>query len=240
MIGEDLPAEGQPENGVASKRLRWFELSLVLLIAVGGAFLNSLYILINGRDALQSMHPQNLRWVTGLLRELTVLLLLAYILSRRKMRFRDLGLRWSFRDLGIGLVVAAVSYIAYLVGYPLVFWLHRALFSAAQSGLTMSEVFGHPSIWAIPFSLLNPFFEELVVRAYLMTEIKDLTGSWTLSILLSVVVQSSYHLYYGWVTALALAFQFLVLSIYYARRQRVLPLIVAHGFFDLYGLVRLW
>jgi len=56
----------------------------------------------------------------------------------------------------------------------------------------------------IPFSLLNPFFEELIVRAYLMTEIMDLTGSAMLAIATSVLLQASYHLYYGWFGALAL------------------------------------
>ncbi len=93
---------------------------------------------------------------------------------------------------------------------------------------------------AIPYSLLNPFFEELIVRAYLMTEVRALTGSWMLATALSVVVQFSYHLYYGWEGAIALSFLFLVFSIYYARTQRATPIIVAHGIFDIWGLVRMF
>ena len=63
---------------------------------------------------------------------------------------------------------------------------------------------------AVPYSLLNPFFEELTVRAYLMSEVQDLTGSMNLAAFLSVVVQFSYHLYYGWTGAIALSFQFLI------------------------------
>ena len=33
------------------------------------------------------------------------------------------------------------------------------------------------SIFAVTLSLINPFFEELIVRAYMMTEIRALTGS---------------------------------------------------------------
>jgi len=73
-----------------------------------------------------------------------------------------------------------------------------------------------------------------------MTEIMDLTGSVSLAIASSIILQASYPLYYGWFGALALSFQFLIFAIYYASRCRALPVIVARGFFDLYGLIRLW
>ncbi|MGO9543681.1 MAG: CPBP family intramembrane glutamic endopeptidase [Rhodomicrobium sp.] len=114
------------------------------------------------------------------------------------------------------------------------------MYSSAHSGSTVRDIFGRPSIMAIPYSLLNPFFEELIVRAYLMTEVRALTGSWMLATALSVVVQFSYHLYYGWEGAIALSFLFLVFSIYYARTQRATPIIVAHGIFDIWGLVRMF
>lgn len=73
-----------------------------------------------------------------------------------------------------------------------------------------------------------------------MTEVVELTGSTTLAVVLSVAIQSSYHLYYGWVGALALACQFLIFSLYYARWRQALPIIIAHGFFDITTLIRLW
>jgi membrane protease YdiL (CAAX protease family) len=176
----------------------------------------------------------------AIFQELTSLPLLGYVLSRRRLRFRDLGLRWSLRDLGAGLGVTLASYLTYIAGYLLVHWSHGVLFLSTQSGLTACEAFGHPSIMAIPLFLLNPLFEELIVRGYLMTEVKDLTGSWTLSAALSVAVQFSYHLYYGWQGAIALSFLFLVFAIYYARTRRATPIILAHGIFDLLALVRLW
>ena len=91
----------------------------------------------------------------------------------------------------------------------------------------------------IAFCLLNPFFEELVVRAYLMTEITELTGSTVWAFILSVVVQFSYHLYYGWAGAISLSFQFLVFALYYAHSRRALPVVLAHDFFDVYGMLRL-
>ena len=112
----------------------------------------------------------------------------------------------------------------------------RCLATGPNSG----DFFAHPSVLAIPFTLMNPFFEELLVRAYLMTEIVELTGSSALAIAVSVAVQTSYHLYYGWSGALSLAFLFLAFALYFARSRRALPVVVAHGVFDIYGLVRLW
>ncbi len=57
---------------------------------------------------------QNSGWTFAIIQESGSLLLLGYVLSRRRLRFRDLGLRWSLRDLGIGLIVAVASYLAYL------------------------------------------------------------------------------------------------------------------------------
>jgi len=235
---EPAPVCAPIEDEASEKRRRWFELALVLLISLGGAFLRSLYLLNYGRAALPQ--SQNGRWLTSVFQETTCLLLLGYVLSRRKLRIADLGLRWSFGGLGMGLLIAFASYLAYVPGYYLVHSFHYVLFHSDSGGLTASEVFAHPTIMAIPFTLLNPFFEELIVRAYLMTEVKALTGSWMLAAAMSTVLQFSYHLYYGWEQALALSFQFLVFSIYYARTRRATPIVVAHEVFDILGLIRLW
>jgi membrane protease YdiL (CAAX protease family) len=228
----------QPEASSRAARQRWFELCLVLLVACGTAFLNALYILKNGPNAVPHMTYD--RWLVGIVQEVTALLLLGCVLSRRSLRFKDLGLRWSLGDVGVGLLVTGSSFAAYLVGLTVVHLFHYAMYGIPARGPSGSDFFAHPSVAAIPFSLLNPFFEELIVRAYLMTEVLDLTGSSTLAVALSVAVQFSYHLYYGWAGAISLSFQFLIFALYYARSRRALPIIVAHGFFDIYGLVRLW
>jgi membrane protease YdiL (CAAX protease family) len=218
--------------------LRWFELALLLSIAFGSYIFSSVHVLITGQ--VNTPYSPDLRWAMSLFHEVTALLLLGYILSRRKVRFADLGLRWSFGDLtnGVGLVIG--SYCAYYVGYIVVYAIHHAIFGAAHSAMTTYAIFGHMGIAAIPFVLVNPFFEELIVRAYLMTEVKELTGSATLSAALSVFVQTAYHLYYGWEGALSLGFLFLAFAVYYSKTRKATPIIVAHGAFDLIALFRMW
>ena len=176
----------------------------------------------------------------GVVQETSGLLLLGYILSRRGRKFYDLGLRWSLRDIGTGLLTAGFSFALYLLGSALVHLLHFAMYRSLATGPNGSDFFAHPSFFAIPYTLLNPFFEEILVRAYLMTELIELTGSSSLAVGVSVAVQSSYHLYYGWSGALSVSFLFLGFALYYARTRKALPIIVAHGFFDIYGLIRLW
>jgi membrane protease YdiL (CAAX protease family) len=87
----------------------------------------------------------------------------------------------------------------------------------------------------ILFQFLNPIFEELIVRAYLMTEIKALTGSASKAILASTLLQMSYHFYQGAPVAFAHGATFLLWSIYYAKTNRIAPIILAHLYSDVSG-----
>ena len=88
------------------------------------------------------------------------------------------------------------------------------------------------------FMCVNPFFEELIVRAYTMSEVIDLGGSRTLAVIISVAVQMSYHLYQGLASVLSLTFLFAVFSIHYVRTRRIVPVILAHLCLDLFSLFR--
>lgn len=229
---------GTPSTGITietEKRRRWFEVGLVLIVAFGSSVLYSLYSLKNGPQNYSSV--TTLRWAALLVQEVSTLLLLGYVLSRRGLGFSSIGLRWSPMDVGAGPLLTIVSYVAYRFGYS---FIRTFQYAMSGGGSTARDVFGHPPVvMGIAFCLLNPFFEELVVRAYLMTEITELTGSPVWAVILSVVVQFSYHLYYGWVGAISLSFQFLVFALYYAYWRRALPVVLAHGFFDVYGMLRL-
>ena len=221
----------------AEKRLRWFELALVLALTIGGSIISAVAILKYG----VSMAPpsSNLRWVTSSFHEIFGFILLGYILRRRGRRFKDIGLRWSWRDVAVGVAVIVVSYVVYTRGGRDLWLLHHALFGTFPLAPRTRDLFGHGTYLMLLQMLINPFYEELIVRAYLMTEVIELTGSTWPAVLLSVVVQTSYHLYYGWWTALALGIQFLVFSLYFARWRRALPLAIAHGFYDIRSFIHL-
>jgi hypothetical protein len=107
-------SEAPTEVSASERRKRWFEVGLVLFISCGGALLNSLYLLINGPEALP--HISSARWTVGFIQEVSALLLLGYVLSRRGLNVTNLGLRWSLGDIGVGLLVAGASFAAYVMG----------------------------------------------------------------------------------------------------------------------------
>ncbi len=65
-----------------------------------------------------------------------------------------------------------------------------------------------------------------------MTEVKWLTNSTELAIIVSTVLQTSYHFYQGVPAALSYVATFLIFSIFYAKTNRILPTIIAHLFSD--------
>jgi membrane protease YdiL (CAAX protease family) len=236
--GTPVPSE-MATRAVGDKRLRYFELCLVLLVALSTPFLNSLFLFFHGPGAIGQMYP--FRWINPLLHEILALLVLSYVLLRRGRRFRDLGLSWSFRDCGVGVIVAIAGVTAYLSFALFVQLVHYVWYKTLlYPGHVGREIWGHPGIGSVPYFLLTPFFEEMIVRAYLMTEILELTGSSLLAVVVSAIIQASYHLYYGWYIAISLTFLFLIFSLYYARYRHALPTIVAHEVIDLIALIRFW
>lgn len=235
---EKLPAEAlpvEPPRRINQRTQRWIELMLVLGVAFASSIFVSIQILMGARGSSNG----GFDWADSILHELIALSLLGYLLNRRGIRFADLGLRWSFRDVVRGIPLAIAAYAAYYLGGAALRWIHWELIPVVGGKATAREVFGHATGMAIVAMLVNPFYEELIVRAYLMTEIRELTGSWKLAILASFAVQTSYHLYYGWVEALSMGCLFLVYSVYYARTRRATPIVAAHGILDLVSLIGL-
>jgi membrane protease YdiL (CAAX protease family) len=232
---ESLAKDSQGAAPGDSAAERWLELCLLLSFAFSGYFLNSLYMHRHGHSIVHFGSKEILSF--GIFQEGISLALVWYLLSRRKLQWKDIGLRWSVRDLFSGTVVAAASYGAYWATYHLLIVIHNAYFSSLRFTAEQTAPYGRPPLISVLFCLLNPFFEELIVRAYLMTEVQALTGSWMLAVGISTVLQASYHTYLGWPVAISYAIGFLVFSIYYAHQRRVTPLILAHGFFDTYWIV---
>lgn len=217
----------------SSAARRWLQLIFILLITIGPYLLNSLYFYRHGHSIFDLRGNASL--ALPLLFEIASLLLVSIVLWSRKAKWRDLGLRWSVREVVfIGPLLALGGYSAWWVSYHAMVVIHNAVWPEVSFTSEPTIWYGRPDLLLLLFNLVNPFYEELIVRVFLMTEILELTGSWILAAMLSAVIQASYHIYYGMIVALALFFQFLVFSAFYARSRRATPLIVAHGVFDLY------
>jgi membrane protease YdiL (CAAX protease family) len=232
LPGVAVPAEEQP------KRLRSLELGLVLFVVFSQLVVISVYVVLTGAN-LNGSSPGHAFTVSGILMELGGLALLRYVLFRQGRSFASLGLGFSWTDIPRAVLVIILAYVAFVIWWIAISQTYRftgrALNSTSHNVDFLSSML---SVWGVLFVILNPFFEELIARAYVISEIQFLTGSSALAVLFSVLLQSSYHLYQGLVPALLTTSLFAVFSLYYVKTKRIMPVILAHMFFDFLALFR--
>jgi membrane protease YdiL (CAAX protease family) len=216
---------------------RWIDLGLILAIAFASSIVGSIYL---------AFHPippsySNMRLLSGIAQELTGVLLFLVLFQRQGRRLQDIGFDFQWTDLpkAFGLAAAAlivmwimtlgVNYIWFFITLRIPQWPEtRAMFSAT-------------SLWLVlPFLLLNPFFEEMLVRGYLMTELIALRKSVLLATVVSLAFQTSYHLYYGVLGAMIVGSGLTVFAIYFAKSRRLMPVILAHMLWDFTSMLRIW
>ena len=232
------PSASTADRSFADRIARWRHLTLVLWVSVSMPVLGSFYYLFGGTAATNPTY-QGYRLWGGLIPEASGLLVLWYVLAGQGKTWRHIG--WSpslvdiRRALGLFLASTAVSWVAYIPAQ----YLYRAYSGAflAQKSLNSTLAFGISAL-SVAFVCVNPFFEELIVRAYTISELTDLGANRTVAIAISVVVQLSYHLYQGFANVVVLALVFTVFSIYYSRTRRIVPVVLVHLGLDLFWLFK--
>jgi membrane protease YdiL (CAAX protease family) len=216
-----------------NRRTRQFLLYGVLAIGFLLPVVTSIGILF-GRFRLHD--ATQTRLLFRVIYQVAGLLSLYFALRYQGRKLKDLGFSigtW-LRDVGHGfglflgvLLLSVALYFGLIAFIP---WLRGALrptYDAAA--LFGTRVTALTVLWAVA---LNPFHEELLVRAFLITEMEALYHSTLLAVLVSVSLQTSYHLYQGPQAALSHVPTFLVFSWYYVRTRRILPVILAHLLLD--------
>src|SRR5215469_16216757 len=140
----------------------------------------------------------------------TALTVLWYVMGRQGKKWKDIGLRPELADVSRALYLFFIIGIAiFLTEFPVQYG-YRAYSGHFLTIKDVCSILGlgvsSPSIalLSIAFACLNPFVEELIVRAYTISEVINLGGSRSLAAILSVVSQASYHLYQGAVNVWAL------------------------------------
>lgn len=211
-------------------------LGIVLLVSLSGPIFSSIYVVLGGTpDPIQ----QNYRLAGALRTEITSLLLLWYVIGREGKTWKDIGWKVGLVDIprGMGLfIVALIVSVFASVPFQQVYRAYAGHFLAPKS---LQSLLGFDiSLVSIAFVCLNPFFEELIVRGYTMSEIMGSGGTAWMAIVISVAIQMSYHLYQGLAHAIGLMVVFAIFSIYYAQTRRIAPVVIAHLFMDVIALIR--
>jgi membrane protease YdiL (CAAX protease family) len=212
-----------------SRSHRWIDLGLVLMVAFAISILGSID---------KAFHPQpinysNIRLVLGLLDEAITLALFLVLFKRQGRHLQDIGFSFHWTDLPKAVGLTLAGFTAMWVMIATTRSVHLLMTSRAFHDDGPRSNFLGTSIWLVlPFLVLNAFFEEMIVRGYLMTELIDLRKSVVLAAVISLAVQTSYHLYYGVYGAVMVGCGLSVFAIYYAKSRRLMPVILAHMFWD--------
>lgn len=225
------PAVPVMTRAISDRRLRIFELSLVCVVAVGSSLLLAIYSLF---EELPNNLGGHLRWLNGVVHEISALALLWYVLLRRSRSFADIGFNRRWSDLGWSLILWFGGGIASGGIYRLIYY--SGLTPVAEREVTEHVTHflfgGGVFIGTLAFQCINPFFEELIVRAYVTTEVRELTNSVWKAVVFSTVLQTSYHLYQGIPMTIAIGAEFFLWSLFYAKTNRITPIILAHLYAD--------
>lgn len=225
--------EATPQLIPNQRRLRLVEVVLVCTIGLGASLFASILSLFQG--GLQHRFSGDSKWGYGILSEVTSLILLWYVLLRRSKTFSDLGFIWRWTDIGWSIALCLGGYIAYCTTYMIAYYGGLSTVGQGAANSSVSDYFfgGGVTVVTIIFLCINPFFEELIARAYLMTEVKYFTNSAAIAVVVSTMFQATYHLYQGVPLALATGANFFLWSLYFAKTNRITPIILAHVYFDL-------
>ncbi|WP_408647984.1 CPBP family intramembrane glutamic endopeptidase [Vallitalea guaymasensis] len=86
------------------------------------------------------------------------------------------------------------------------------------------------TVWYVLLMVINPLFEELIVRSFFIEKIEALTNSSLVAIILSIILQLLPHIYQGFIALIYLGVMFTIFSLYYIRYRRIVPVILAHIF----------
>jgi membrane protease YdiL (CAAX protease family) len=172
----------------------------------------------------------------GIFFALVPVLLALYLLSRDRLDpIRKLGidLRRPAADTGWGTALAAA------IGLPGLL----LVYAAAQLGLNAQIVPAalQPVWWAVPVLIIaamqNAILEEVIVVGYLMTRLREMSWRLPAIVATSAVLRGSYHLYQGFGAFIGNAVMGVIFALFFLRKGRVMPLIIAHSLLDIVAFV---
>lgn len=143
------------------------------------------------------------------------------------------------RDLGLGVAVVIAALAAYwgffllLSRFPGVAELMEAAQPHGADHLQHPNVSRSPIALAIPAMMANGFAEELVLRAYLLSRIEQITKSAAKAVAISAAAFASYHMYQGLAPMLGIFVVGLTMGAAFRLIRSFWPLAIGHGMLDL-------
>lgn len=203
-------------------------LALLLTLALVYPYLTSLAVWTGLVAPATSASP--LRIGAAIIVQLSLLALLDAVLRRQGRGWRDIGVTFQWVDLLHAAALFLGSYLVYVLVSVLAGVVAEWVTGTARPIEPSNVAFlGQGNlVMLLIFACTNPWFEELLIRAYPMTEWREYGLPEGRAIALSVVLQTGYHLYQGVPSMLLLSSTFFIFALYFARTGRALPIVLAH------------
>lgn len=162
-----------------------------------------------------------------------ILLAIYWFLKQRGWQFNDLKLQPSLQSSGYGIILAACAYISFVAVWIIASFISPEFVRTISQTNLVGKNISLLNIVAV--SIINPFFEELLIVGYVITLIRQVKGE-TYAVNISVAIRMLYHLYQGPVGVMAIIPFGLICAYWYARKGKLWSVIVAHALFDFFGL----
>lgn len=195
------------------------ELLLVTALCFSWFIVSSLLVLLSGHRRFEmTSHAA----AGAIALELLLLALSFFILRTRGWTLDRLGLRFSWKAAAAGIPLFVMYLLIYLVTATLLL----QVWPGARYALTVRYANSAPFWLLLLFIVVNSFFEESVVTAYVITALSR-NGA-AMAITASTLLRFTYHLYQGPLASISILPLGLLFGTMFWRWRNVWPLIVAH------------
>lgn len=234
------------------------EIVLVLAVSFGTAGIRAILRYIEALHRPESLNQQKVSlnpqyspvaWIDPALQFISSAVLFSwgglalFLLSihyppSRQFLTRLYSLSWSslardvLKAVGLGALIGIPGLILYRYAV-------NSGYSIVVAPTDSSQLWEH--WWTVPLLIFhacaNGYAEEVVVIAWFMIRLRQLGLHHVWIILLPTVLRASYHLYQGTSAGLGNAAMGFIFAVYFWRKGRVMPLIIAHSLIDIIAFI---
>lgn len=212
---------------MTTTRDRWIEVLVVCCIGIAPDVFHSTLCLVRGSLEVDTFR-QGATYV--LLRAIWVAIPVLWVM-RTSGPLREFGMvrpRWS--DLVTGIVTAFAYVAVSIMVWPVAADLATRLPGQARPALGSGPQSPFDHVLLVAMAIANGFAEELVVRAHLITRLRELTGP-IRALLISTALFAAYHTYQG-ASVVTTAAGGVVLGVIFLLTRRLWPVAIAHAVLD--------
>lgn len=211
------------------------EFTIVISLAFGTFILASLSVMfsfMNGEINGDPLATENADLIDLLVFEISMLAVIAALLYLRGWRWWQFNLRITSWGSAAGAGLAVADYLVYSLLFVLLF---EPVFPESVALYPEEVVESLHPVTVVIFSIVNGFYEELLVVGYVYLALAARYG-FNVALSASTALRLLYHLYQGPIAVIAILPMGLLFFWLYARYRRLWPLVFAHILLDIYGL----